>query len=113
MTDTDSASLMFTIIADKSCDLRECEMRNVFLENKIYNRLNSSHEFFDQFNKRDVSVRKQAYKFENIEHGIICAINVNPKEYHKLYGILYETKNIRVSEMELKVWISIIMQALF
>ena len=56
MTDTDSPSLMFIIIADKSCDLGERKMRNVmlkvFLEKEICNRLDSSHEFFDQFNKR-------------------------------------------------------------
>ena len=31
------------------------------------------------------------YEFENIEYGIICSINVNTKEYHELYGIMYET----------------------
>ena len=42
---------------------------------------------------RNVTVRKQVglYEFENIEHGIICAICVNPKEYFELYGILYKT----------------------
>ena len=103
MTDTDSASLMFIIITDKSCDSGEREVRNVmlkvFLENNIYDRLDSFDVFFDQFNKRDISVRKQVglFEFENIEHRIICAIKVNPKEYH--------INNIWVSEMELKVWI--------
>ena len=107
MTDIDSASLMFIIITDKSCDSGEREVRNVmlkvFLENNIYDRLDSSDVFFDQFNKRDISVRKQVglFEFENIEHRIICAIKVNPKEYH--------INNIWMSEMELKVWIWIIM----
>ena len=83
MMDTDSPSLMFVIIADKSCNLGEREIKevmlNVFLENSIYYRIDSSHKFFDQF------------EFENIEHGIICSINVNPKEYHELYGTTYKT----------------------
>ena len=97
MTDTDSASLLFVIIMDKSCNLGVREMREVmlklFLENDIYYRTDSSHEFFEQFEKRNKKVRKQVglYEFENIEHGIICSINVNPKEYHELYGIMYET----------------------
>ena len=48
---------------------------------------------FDKFNKRSNAVRKQVglYEFENIEHGIVCAICVNPKEYLELYGIFYKT----------------------
>lgn len=53
MNNTDSASLMFIIMADKSCDLGEREMRNVmlkfFLENENYNRLDTSHDFFKSF----------------------------------------------------------------
>ena len=65
----------------------------IFLENDIYQRLDLSGEFFEQFNMRNVAVRKQVglYEFENIEHGVICAICVNPKEYFELHGILYET----------------------
>ena len=76
MTDTDSASLMLAIIADKSCNSDEREMREVmlkvFLENDIYYRIDFSHEFFEQFEKRNEKVRKQVglYEFENIEHGI-------------------------------------------
>ena len=38
------------------------------------------------------------YEFKNIEHGVICAICVNPKEHFELYGILHETnkKQLRV-----------------
>ena len=93
MTNTDSASLMFIIMADKSCDLGEREMRNVmlkfFLENENYNRLDTSHDFFNHFNK--IVVKVGLYDFDSVEHGIICAVNVNPKEYHELCGILHRT----------------------
>ena len=100
MTDIDSASLMFTIIADKSCNSGEREMRNVmlkgFLENDICDWLDSSNELFDQFNKRDVSVRKQVdlFEFENIEHRIICAIKVFYETSKKPMGVRNETKGM-------------------
>ena len=50
MTDTDSASLEFIVIADKKCDLGEREVREVllkiFLDNDIHKRLDLSAEFF-------------------------------------------------------------------
>ena len=86
MTDNDSGSFEFIVIAEDTCDCGERELRdillNIFLDNKIHQRLDMSGEFFKQFGKRNEAVRKQdgLYKFENIEQGIICAICINPKE---------------------------------
>ena len=83
MTDTDSGSLEFIVIAEETCDCGEREMRDIllriFLDNDIQCRLDLSGEFFGQFNKRNEAVRKQVglYEFENVEHGIICPICVN------------------------------------
>ena len=65
---------------------------NIFLDNDIHKRLDLSNEFFEQFDKRNLAVRKQVglYEFENIEHGIVCAICVNPKEYLEVYRILFD-----------------------
>ena len=65
----------------------------IFLDNDIQHRLDLSGEFFAQFNRRNEAVRKQVglYEFENVEHGIICTICVNPNEYFELYGIYHET----------------------
>ena len=96
MTDTDSGLLEFLVIAEETCDCGKREMRDIllriFLDNDIRKRLDLSSEFFTQFGKQNPAVRKQVglYEFENIEHGIICAICVNPKEYLELYGILFE-----------------------
>ena len=93
MTDTDSRSLEFIINAEDSCDSGEREMRDIllkiFLDNDIHKRLD---EFFEQFDKRNLAVRKQVglYELENIEHGIVCAVFVNPKEYLEFYGILFD-----------------------
>ena len=95
MTDTDSGSLEFIIIAEDSCVCGERGMRNIllkiFLDNDIHKRLDLSNEFFEQSDKPSLAVRKQVglYEFENIEYGIVCAICVNPKEYLELYGILF------------------------
>ena len=97
MTDTDSGSLEFIVIAENSCDCGEREMRDIllriFLNNNIQHKLDLSDQFFAQFNKRNEAVRKLVglYEFENIEHRIICTICVNPKEYSELYGKYYET----------------------
>ena len=82
MTDTDSGSLEFIIIAEDLCDCGERKMRdillNIFLDNDIYKRLDLSNEYFEHFDKQNLAVRKQVslYEFENIEHGIVCAICV-------------------------------------
>ena len=97
ITGTDSSSLEFIVIAEDSCDCGEREMRDIllriFFDNDIQHKLDLSVKFFVPFNKRNEAVRKQVglYEFENVEHGIICAICVNPKEYFELYGIYYET----------------------
>ena len=85
LTDADSASVEFIVVAEKTCDLCETKMREIllkiFLDNDIHKRLDLSSKFFEQFGKRNESIRKQVglYEFESIEHGILCAICVNPK----------------------------------
>ena len=97
MTNTDSGSLEFMIIAEDCCDVGEREMRDIlikiFLDNYIHHMLDLSVEFFEHFGKRKEAIQKLVglYEFENIEQGIICTICVNPKEYFELYGIYYET----------------------
>ena len=90
-TDTDSATLEFIGVADNMCDLGGTEMKQVlwktFLDNYIHKRLDRSSKFFEQFSKRNESIRKQVGLRE---FGIICAICVNFKEYFELYSLLYQ-----------------------
>ena len=85
------------MVAEDSCNCGEREMRDILmqivLENDIHTRFDFSGEFFEQYGKRNESIRKQVglYEFKNVEQGIICAICINPKEYFELYGIYYET----------------------
>ena len=97
MSDADSCSLEFIAIAEDSCDCGEPEMRGIllriFLDNDIQHRLDLSGDIFAQFKKRNEAVREQVglYKFENVQHRIICTICVDPKDYFELYRIYYET----------------------
>ena len=97
MTDIDSGSLEFMVIAEDCCDVGERKMRDILikisLDNDVHHRLDLSGEFFEQFSKLNKAIRKKVglHEFENIEQGITCAIYVNPKEYFELYGIYYET----------------------
>lgn len=83
MTDMDSVLLEFIVIADKMCDLGEMieVLLKIFFDGNIHKRLDFSSTFFQQFGKRNESIRKQVglHKFRNIEHRIICAICINPK----------------------------------
>ena len=90
MTDADSGPLEFITIAEDSCDCGEPEMRDIllrnFLDNDIQHRLDLSGDIFAQFKKRNEAVREQVglYEFENVQHGIICTIFVDPKDYFEL-----------------------------
>ena len=57
MTDTDSALLMFIIIADRNCDVGEKTMKKN-AQNNIYQRLDTSNKYFEQFNKKNSRIRK-------------------------------------------------------
>ena len=61
----------------------------IFLDNVIQHRLHLSDDFFAQFYKKIETVRKQIsfYEFNNIEHGMICAICISSKEYFELCGL--------------------------
>ena len=97
MTDTGSGSLELIVISEDSCDCGVREVSDVllriFLDNQICLRLDLSGKFFDKSGKGNAATRKQVglCQSENIEHGIICTICVNPKKYFELYGILRET----------------------
>ena len=49
---------------------------------------------------------KNLYEFESIEHGIVCAISVNPKEYLEVYGILFDiNKKHKGFELRKVFWV--------
>ena len=90
LTDTDSCSLQFTFITELESSISEEEARKLIfdiLTMKKGERLDTSHEFFDQFLCRNESTKKQVglYEVENIDNPNLVTIVVNPKEYIEIF----------------------------
>ena len=90
LTDTDSSSLQFTFISRITSSITEDEARNLIFEillHKLCDRLDTSHEFFDQFSCRNQSTKKKVglYEVESIDNANLVTIAVNPKEYIEIF----------------------------
>ena len=63
LTDTDSTSIFFVFICDLKCDVREDDARDIIVEvmlkSKIFDRLDSSHEYYAKFNCRNTNLKKE------------------------------------------------------
>ena len=97
LTDTDSTSLKFIFISDPNSDIPESKYRDIIFEiittSQIYERFDSSHEFWDIFGARKEQKRKKLgyYEMEHINNSCILTLADNPKEYLELF----EDKNIK------------------
>ena len=62
LTDTDSTSMFFVFICDLQCNLREDKARDIIFEimlkSKIFHRLDISADYFEQFNWRNLNLKK-------------------------------------------------------
>ena len=90
LTDTDSSSLQFTFITELRSPISEDNARKLIFEIlllKIGERLDTSHEFFDQFFCRNPSTKKKVglYEVESIDNVNLVTIAVNPKEYIEIF----------------------------
>ena len=89
LTDKDSTSIFF--ICKLSSSIPEDEawqiIFKVMLNSKIFERLDRSHEYFDNFNARDENLRKRVGYFEikQINKDNIITIALNPKEHYERY----------------------------
>ena len=73
LTDTDSSSLQFTFISGITSSISEDVARNLIFEillQKLGDRLDTSHEFFDKFSCRNQSTKKKVglYEVESIDY---------------------------------------------
>ena len=88
LTDTDSTSLFFVFICDLQCNVKEDGARNiifeVMLKSKIFDRLDLSAEFFEQFNCRNKE-QLGLFEIESIGKPNIITIALNPKEYYEKF----------------------------
>ena len=92
LTDADSTSMLFVFICDLDSDIREDRTKNIIFEvmiaSKIFDRLDLSAEFYDQFNCRNTSLQKQVglFEIENIDQPNVITIALNPKEYYERFA---------------------------
>ena len=89
LTDTDSTSMFFVFICDLNSCISEDKARNiifdVMIKSKIFDRLDLSAEFYEQFNCRNEDLRKRValFEIESIDKPNVITIAVNPKEYYE------------------------------
>ena len=92
LADTDSTSMFFVFVCDLQCNIREDIARNVIFEvmlnSKIFDRLDLSAAYFEQFNCCNENLRKHVglFEIENIDRPNIITIALNPKEYYERFS---------------------------
>ena len=82
-------SMFFVFICDLQCNLRVDKVRDVIsevmLKSKIFDRVDLSADYFEQFKCQNPDLKKQVglFEVENIDKTNIITIALNPKEYYK------------------------------
>ena len=88
VTDTDSTLVFFIFICHLGCSVDERKSRDiifkVMIQSKMFNRLDLSDDFWDQYGVQNKKVEKTSWPFgiENINKPNIITIALNPKEYY-------------------------------
>ena len=83
--------MFFVFICDLNSCVSEDKARNVIfdvmIKSKIFDRLDLSAEFYEQFNCRNEDLRKQVglFEIESIDKPIVITIALNPKEYYERF----------------------------
>ena len=91
LTDTDSTSIFFIFICNLKSEISENETRNIIFEvmlnSKLFDRLDRSSEYFEQFNAPNENLKKKVgyFEIEQIDKDNIVTIALNPKEYYERF----------------------------
>ena len=89
LTYTDSTAMLFVFICDLNSCVSEDKAQNIIfdvtIKSKIFDRLDLSAEFYEQFNCRNEDLRKRValFEIESIDKPNVITIAVNPKEYYE------------------------------
>ena len=84
--------MFFVFICDLNSNIREDKSRNVIFEvmskSKIFDRLDLSADFYEQFNCRNENLGKRVglFEIENIDKPNIITIPLNLKEYYECFS---------------------------
>ena len=73
-----------------NCRISEDEARKLIFEIlilKLERRLDTSHEFFEQFKCRNKATKKKVgfYEVESIDNQNMITLAINPKEYYEVF----------------------------
>ena len=91
LTDTDSTSIFFVFICDLKCSIDERKSRDiiskVMIKSKIFERLDLSDDFWDQFGIQNKKFKKQVglFEIESINKANVITIALNLKEYYERF----------------------------
>ena len=91
LTDTDSTSMFFLFVCNLNCSVSEDKARNiifeVMLKSKIFDSLDLSAEFYEQFDRRYENLKKRVglFEIESIDKPNVITIALNPKEYYECF----------------------------
>ena len=91
LTDTDSTSVFVVFICDLKCSIDERKSRDiifkVMIKSKIFDRLDLSEDFWDQFGVQYKKFKKQVglFETESINKVNLIIIALNPKEYYERF----------------------------
>lgn len=87
LTDTDSCSFTYVFVcSDEYCFIKESAVRNmifkIIVNSKILERLDTSHEFWEQFKicKPELYEQVGLYKIDFIDNPNTITISISPKE---------------------------------
>ena len=85
------------------------------LKSKIFDRLDFSAEFCEQFNFQNENLRKQVglFEIENIDKPNVTTIVLNPKEYFECFSNHSDNKKYKVLKNLLLTWILILIQIVY
>ena len=91
LTDAGSTSLKFLFVSDTDRDVPESKHKDIIFEvitaSEVYNRFESSHEYWEKFDARNEDLRKFLgyFEIEDIDDPCILTIASNPKEYFEMF----------------------------
>ena len=89
LTNTDTTSMFFLFICNLNCSVSKDKARNiifeVMLKSKIFDELDLSAEFYEQFDCRNENMKKRVgfFEIESIDKSNVITIVLNPKEYYE------------------------------
>ena len=107
LTDTDNTSIFYVFNSNLSCSVDEKAGRNVIFEvlikSKVFNRLDLSDNFWEQFNVQNKDLKEQVGLCENIDKANTLTVAINSKEYFE---------NIKAIQLiqKIKVWKKILLE---